>query len=85
MRIVLAFVPQLVFASFLEILFLASVFALVLAMYQYAMKRSRLTPIGRLAYESMPVFSNAIQPSVLGVRLDLSDETGSVAMRWLAA
>ena len=44
-RIVLASVPQLVFANFLRMLFLAPVFALVLAMwYLYARERSRVTP-----------------------------------------
>ena len=42
-RIVLAFVPQLVFANFLRMLFLAPVFALVLAMGSlYVLHRSRL-------------------------------------------
>ena len=44
-RIVLASVPQLVFVSFLRMLFLAPVFALVLEMwYLYARERSRVTP-----------------------------------------
>ena len=43
-RIVLASVPQLVFASFLRMLFLAPVFALVLAMWSlYVRHRSRVT------------------------------------------
>ena len=44
-RIVLASVPQLVFANFLRMLFLAPVFALVLAMwFLYVMHRYRVTP-----------------------------------------
>ena len=44
-RIVLASVPQLVFANFLRMLFLAPVFALVLAMWSlYVRHRSRVTP-----------------------------------------
>ena len=44
-RIVPATVPQLVFANFLRMLFLAPVFALVLAMWSvYVRHRSRVTP-----------------------------------------
>ena len=44
-RIVMASVPQLVFANLLRMLFLAPVFALVLAMwYLYVRHRSRVTP-----------------------------------------
>ena len=44
-RIVMASVPQLVFANFLRMLFLAPVFALVLAMWSlYVRHRSRVTP-----------------------------------------
>ena len=44
-RIVLASVPQLVFANFLRMLYLAPVFALVLAMWSlYVRHRSRVTP-----------------------------------------
>ena len=51
-RIVLASVPQLVFANFLRMLFLAPVFALVLAKWSlYVRHRSRVT-LCRLAYES---------------------------------
>ena len=43
--IVLASVPQLVFVNFLSMLFLAPVFALVLAMWSlYVRHRSRVTP-----------------------------------------
>ena len=43
--IVLASVPQLVFANFLRMLFLAPVFALVLAMWSlYVRQQSRVTP-----------------------------------------
>ena len=44
-RIVFASVPQLVFANVLRMLFLAPVFALVLAMWSlYVRHRSRVTP-----------------------------------------
>ena len=44
-RIVLASVPQLVFANFLRMLFLTPVFALVFAMWSlYVWNRSRITP-----------------------------------------
>ena len=45
MRIALASVPQLVFANFLRMLFLAQVFALVLATRSlYVRHRSKVTP-----------------------------------------
>ena len=45
-RIVMASVPQLAFANFLRMLFLALVFALVLAMWSLKVRhRSRLTPM----------------------------------------
>ena len=44
-RIVLESVPQLVFANFLRMLFLAPVFSLVLAMWSlYVRHRSKVTP-----------------------------------------
>ncbi len=72
MRIVLASVPQLLmFASFLRMIFLATVVCLGVSNVVFVISHEWL--LDRLADESMQLVYQAIQPSVLAENLVFSD------------